>query len=187
MRYLGVISVLLAIGCGDLIDLGEPDPSGPGPSLVNYCPSVEDWNTRWTAFEEEVLRLTNEVRAEGADCGIWGHYDAVPSLEEDDLLRCAARNHSADMGIRNFFAHENPDGETPYDRIDYTGYVRLAAGENIAAGQRTPAEVVSSWVASDGHCQNIMRSEFTELGVGYYYEAQDTYEHYWTQVFGAPP
>jgi uncharacterized protein YkwD len=40
-------------------------------------------------------------------------------------------------------------------------------GENIAAGQATPKEVVDAWMASPGHKANILREEFTHMGVGY--------------------
>ena len=52
-----------------------------------------------------------------------------------------------------------------------TGYwmwaTPFAIGENIAAGQRTPQDVVDGWIASDGHCANLMNPNFEELGTGY--------------------
>ena len=66
------------------------------------------------------------------------------------------------------------------------GYTWSAAGENIAAGQTTPSAVVTSWMNSSGHCNNIMSPSFKHLGVGYYYGSASTYKHYWTQDFGSP-
>lgn len=62
-------------------------------------------------------------------------------------------------------------------------------GENIAAGYSTPEAVVEGWKNSSGHRANLLNPNFTELGVGYYYLANDTgsvnYNRYWTQVFGS--
>jgi uncharacterized protein YkwD len=137
-------------------------------------------------FEGEVLALTNAERAAGADCGSEGSFAPADPLAAQEQLRCAARVHARDMAVRDFFGHTNPDGLDPFDRIDASGYGWMAAGENIAAGQSTPADVVDGWMRSDGHCANIMRPEFTHLGVGYYFQIDDTYRHYWTEVFGTP-
>ena len=84
------------------------------------------------------------------------------------------------MAERNFFGHTNPDGDGLGERIDAAGYEPSAWGENIALGQRTPEEVVDRWMTSDGHCANIMRDRYTEIGVGYYAS------YFWTQAFGSP-
>ena len=88
--------------------------------------------------------------------------------------------------VRGFFEHDNPDGESPFDRMERAGYSYQAAGENIAAGQQTPEQVVLGWLDSPGHCSNIMSPDYTEIGVGYYYGEQDQFGHYWTQNFGRP-
>ena len=56
-------------------------------------------------------------------------------------------------------------------------------GENIAAGNPTPEEVVDSWMHSPGHRANILNKDFKELGVGYCYKDNSTYKHYWIQMF----
>ena len=86
------------------------------------------------------------------------------------------------MVDRDFFSHVNPDGDLPWDRMEFAGYNWSAAGENIAGGQNSPAAVVNAWMNSDGHCANIMNPNFEDIGVGYY--PGGDYGHYWTQVFG---
>ncbi|UBF24763.1 CAP domain-containing protein [Kovacikia minuta CCNUW1] len=62
-------------------------------------------------------------------------------------------------------------------------------GENIAAGYSTPEQVVQGWINSPGHRANLLNPSYTELGIGYYYLANDTgsvnYKSYWTQDFGS--
>jgi len=150
--------------------------------MGGYCAADDDWMGSWATLEDEVLTIVNQKRSQGANCGSEGSFGAAGPLTMDSLLRCAARLHSQDMVDRAFFDHTNPDGESPWDRIEKTGYGAYQnAGENIAAGSPTAAGVVDQWMNSDGHCANIMNPAFNQIGVGYYPGGQ--YGHVWTQVF----
>jgi len=151
-----------------------------------YFDSVAMWDPAWVAFEEEVLVLVNQHRAAGADCGSEGSFGSALPLDFDPRLRGAARLHSLDMYERQFFAHTNPDGVDPFERMTAAGYNWNAAGENIAGGYVSPADVVDGWMNSDGHCSNIMSPSFTEIGIGYHPGGGD-YRRMWTQVFGRQP
>jgi uncharacterized protein YkwD len=174
-------------------DAAASQPSElPTPSDVpstEHCAAVADWDPEWVAFEEEVLRLVNEARSQPADCGVEGQFESAAPLSMDPILRCSARLHSLDMSERDFFAHDNPDGVDPFERMAAAGFSGGGGGENIAAGQRSPESVMLDWMASDGHCANIMRAAFTTIGVGY--EAGSGQRgggsNFWTQNFGAPP
>ena len=151
-----------------------------------YCDQVAGWGPAWTTWELEVLALVNEARSTPTDCGSEGMFGATGPLTYDGALTCAARNHSQDMGDNDYFAHTSPTGETPSDRLALAGYSWSTWGENIGAGYSSPTAVVDGWLASDGHCANIMNPAFQELGVGYYAAPGSTWTHYWTQNFGAP-
>lgn len=133
--------------------------------------------------EAEVLRLVNEARAEKRTCGS-KTYKAVRAVTADATLAKVAAKHSADMARKDYFSHNSRNGDSPFDRIKDAGYRYSTAGENIAAGFRTPASVVKAWLKSPGHCRNIMKKGYTELGVGY--ASGGTYGSYWTQDFGRP-
>lgn len=136
------------------------------------------------AFEDQVLTLVNQRRAAGALCGDTAFAPAEP-LTMSPALRTAARGHSEDMAAHSYFSHVGLDGRTVDYRIRDAGYAGPSLwGENIAAGQATPASVIDSWMGSPGHCRNIMSSRFTALGVGYAFRAGSPYGHYWTQAFG---
>jgi len=150
--------------------------------LGGYCEAADDWMGAWSTLEDEVLALVNQRRAEGANCGGQGSFGPTGPLTMDPQLRCAARLHSKDMVDRDYFDHTNPDGESPWDRMEKTGYGGYSnAGENIAAGSATAAGVIDQWMGSDGHCSNIMSPDFDDIGVGYYPGGE--YGHVWTQVF----
>ncbi|WP_149550271.1 CAP domain-containing protein [Streptomyces marokkonensis] len=120
----------------------------------------------------EVVDLTNRERA-GA---------GLPQLSRDPLLTAAAQAHSADMAARDFYSHTAPDGSGPGDRAAAAGSVRRTIGENIACGQRSAAEVVRGWMNSPGHRANILKADFTHLGVGFAGGGRSG--TYWTQLFG---
>lgn len=170
-------------------DAGTSASSGDVPSSA-HCAPASQWDPAWTEFESEVLRLTNEARAKGADCGSEGKFDATTALTMSPILRCSARLHSADMGEQDYFSHTNLEMINPFQRMMMAGYSGQAMGENIAKGQQTPEEVVSGWLESDGHCANIMGPMYTEIGVGYWEgEAESRFfngNKLWTQNFGRP-
>lgn len=94
----------------------------------------------------------------------------LPRLVVQPELQRAAQRQSDDMGARKFFAHVNPDGLTPTDRIRAAGYPAPSwTGENLYAGfeaDATPAAAVRGWMHSPGHRANILRPQFTEAGIG---------------------
>ena len=100
----------------------------------------------------------------------------------DARLGAAAQLHTVDMLRRGFFDHQNPDGGQVWDRARAVGYPYRKVAENIAAGQRTAAEVVTGWMDSPGHRRNILDAELAEIGVGHV--TGGPYGVLWTQVFG---
>ena len=183
---LSAVFLVGLVGCGDGGD-GPFDPFGgqpPTEDLPARCVDVAAWGQAWVDFEDQVLDLTNQRRAVATTCGNEGSFPGAPALTYNAHLRCAARMQSKDLAVRAFFDHVNPDGDGPDARITEAGYSWSTCGENIAAGQTTPEEVVDAWMNSPGHCANIMHAAFAELGVGYYFLAGSPYGHYWTQNFG---
>ena len=123
--------------------------------------------------------------AVGATCGSQ-RFGATAALTMSEPLRAAARAHCEDQATARYFSHESRDGRTFEQRIRQAGYTgKTPIGENIAAGQATPAAVMASWMSSPGHCANIMTPAYQAVGVGYATDADAPFTHYWTQDFGA--
>ncbi|MFD5813249.1 CAP domain-containing protein [Streptomyces sp. NPDC127038] len=120
----------------------------------------------------EVVALTNTERAAAG----------LRPLGTDTTLTAAAQAHSADMVARDFYAHTSPEGSRPWDRAAAAGCGLRAIGENIACGQRSPAEVVQGWMDSPGHRANILKPDFTHIGIGL--AGGSRAGTYWTQLFG---
>lgn len=130
----------------------------------------------------EILSRVNAARAMSRRCGAT-YYPAAAPLTLSELLSRAAASHSAAMGARDDLAHRDPDGSMPADRVRRAGYSANLVGENVASGVPTAAEVVAGWLASPGHCANIMDQRFTEMGVAYFVAPHSDGAIYWTQLF----
>lgn len=89
------------------------------------------------------------------------------------------------MANNNFFDHKDRDGRTPGDRAELSGYIGRQIGENIAAGQDTSRKVLDGWLASPGHCANLMNPQFRDLGAAYSVDPKSDAGIYWTALFGS--
>ena len=136
-------------------------------------------------FQTEVMALINQARASSRSCGNTVYPAAAPLAWSNKLFNASA-GHSADMANNNYFSHTSQDGRTFSQRIAAAGYTWSRLGENIAAGQNSVASVVASWLASAGHCSNIMSGNFTEVGMACVANPRASYRNYWTMDLGRP-
>ena len=145
------------------------------PQIINYdliypgqvinIPTVD---STVTSYEQEVIRLVNEIRAE----------NGLKVLTYDWELARVARYKSQDMKDNKYFSHTSPVYGTPFQMIKNFGISYRSAGENIAKGYATPQAVVNGWMNSSGHRANILNANYTHIGVGYVSGG-----NYWTQMF----
>ncbi len=137
------------------------------------------------SVSREILDLVNAARAAGRRCG--GKYFApAGALALDPALTRAALEHSRDMAEHDAFDHRGHDGSTPNLRIERAGFgAHRIVGENIAAGAMTPNQVTEGWLASPAHCENIMDSRFTLMGIAFAENLRAASAVFWTQDFAA--
>jgi len=113
--------------------------------------------------------------------------EGFSSLKENPLLNAAAAMKAEDMAQKGYFAHISPEGADPWYWIAQAGYKYSYAGENLAINFVDSKDIVSAWLTSPAHRENIMNSHFTEIGIG---TATGTYEGRETifvvQMFGTP-
>jgi len=138
-------------------------------------------------FQADLLQRVNAARAAGANCGSEGSFAATGALQWSDALTTAAAGHSQDMAAQNYFSHTSQDGRTFSARISAAGYRWSRAAENIAAGYPTVQAVMDGWLASPGHCANLMRPYLVHIGVACAPgTATSAYGSYWTMDLGTP-
>lgn len=119
-----------------------------------------------SAYAKEVVSLVNKEREKAG---------LKPLVIHTNLTKMAVAK-AQDMNDNNYFSHTSPTYGSPFDMMKSFGITYKYAGENIAKGQKTPAEVVKAWMNSPGHKANIMNKNFTLIGVGYV-------NGYWVQAF----
>ncbi|HBP16919.1 MAG TPA: hypothetical protein DEA08_03865, partial [Planctomycetes bacterium] len=151
----------------------------PNEWFLNNDPSSRQLHSHSSAeqtFANEVFQLVNQDRAA----------QGLSALTYDPLLEAAAKTHAEDMSRRNYFSHETQNftingatfaGFGAFSRMDRVG---ATAGnrENIAVGQSSPSAVMTSWLNSTGHRNNIRAVSARKIGVGYSANGR-----YWVQVF----
>lgn len=103
---------------------------------------------------QDLLTLTNLKRQE----------NGLPPLVMNAELTQAAAGKAEDMFTKNYWAHVSPDGTTPWVFIKNAGYNYLYAGENLARGYTTSADVVNAWMASPEHRQNMLSPNYHDIG-----------------------
>lgn len=126
-------------------------------------------------WDNQVLALVNQER----------EAVGVNPVVANTTLAHQAEEYACEMIAQNFFDHVNPvTGSTLKDRAAQFQYSYYVIGENLAAGQQSPAEVMAAWMNSPEHKANILDPRFTQLGVSV--RTGGSYGVYWVQEFGEP-
>jgi uncharacterized protein YkwD len=176
-RWIALLALVLGgmvtAGCGgsiggladDIRDDIDDDDGGPPPPAPTGDPTQDE-----AALALDCFDLLNAQRSEeGLDELLWL-----------DPASDAAFLHSLDMDVRNFFDHDNPDGDGPGDRLSAQGVAWTFCAENIARGYVDAEDVMEGWMNSEGHRDNMLSSTYTHVGIGVRYAGGGPF---WTQDF----
>lgn len=138
----------------------------------------KDYLLAQNSYQSELLALINNARRRVGS----------PSLRFSNSLSRAAQAHAEDIVRHNYvLGHVGSGGSSVEDRAQRAGYSSSFVGENAAAGDSTPSEIFDQWMNSRGHRANMLKSDYTEVGIGYVLNASETtYKHYWVLVLGNP-
>jgi uncharacterized protein YkwD len=177
----GVLAGLWALLTVAVISVGaEPagqstddaQPATPQPATPQPDPAARARRS----LVDDVVTLTNAARAQ----------EGLAPLQPNEALMRSAQDYAVVLAPGDCFAHDCPPFPSQKDRIAQAGYGPWQRiGENIAAGDRTAEGVVNGWLQSPGHRANILKPEYTEIGVGVA-TGDGKYHIYWVQVFGTP-
>ena len=184
-----VLFLVQSLACKSVEKGFEFGGSDGTASSASAChPELASWPAQAIEFEQRVIELINERRAEEADCRTGGYFNAAQPLRNHVKIQCAARYHALWMSQNDVLSHDSPGGELGFnfwDRAVSAGYEGWAVGENVASGYASPEDVVAGWMGSDGHCANIMEPTAEEIGVGYKHESASSMLYFWSMTTGA--
>lgn len=159
-----VASIGSTAGCLDDAN-GIPDVIDRSSDEIIDDEEPLDSNERVKRYEREIHEQITDVRRD---------HD-LDELAYNEDIAAVARRHSVDMAERRYFAHESPEGEGPSDRMaDFVPQHCRGIGENLAkVGYLTEEDaeaiaerIVTGWMNSPGHRENVLREAFDEQGIG---------------------
>lgn len=150
-------------------DVNYPDNSLPAPDQPADPTPDQPEDGDMDAYAKRVVELVNAERAKAG----------LSPLSVHTAAAGAAQTRARE--IETVFSHTRPDGSAFSSVLTSAGINFRGAGENIAYGQKTPEQVMESWMNSSGHRANILNSGFTSIGVGHYKNSAGI--SYWTQLF----
>lgn len=121
------------------------------------------------AQQQAVLAYATEISRESLlfSTNSQRQQNSVGSLALNAKLNSAAQAKADDMVARNYWSHNTPDGQAPWVFFSNAGYSYQKAGENLAYGFATSSDTVSGWMNSPSHRDNLLDSNFSEVGFGY--------------------
>jgi uncharacterized protein YkwD len=151
-----------------------PPPPAPPPPPPAGCPTA--------GMAGYGLALFNAINSERTSRGL-------PALQADPCVVYVAQRRSNDMAANNYFSHTSPSGESAFTLLDAYGVPHGWAGENLARNNypddQTVAIAIRDLMASQGHRDNILSTNYNALGVGFAVSGDGM--KYFTMVFIGPP
>jgi len=160
----GLIAGIAAVGLIALLSNhsgGKADANVPAKTSAakTSAATTSVSNTGSATAEKTAFDLLNADRAS----------NGLQPLKLNSQLTVLGEDYAQDMINRNFFAHTNPEGQSPFDRMKQAGISYSTAGENIAINNNvTTAE--QAFMNSPGHKANILNTSYTEVGIGVRYD-----------------
>lgn len=159
---LGDIGVLIAaagmLGLGVLVGaIWTPNLTNSKSSTTTIGPSPQPTIQAISeeAFAEQVRVATNNQRIAAG----------LPALGQSLVLDLSAEAKLRHLLKHNYWAHIAPDGTSPWSFLDLVGYGYAFAGENLARDYNDAEDVVNAWMSSETHRQNLLSSQYTEMGI----------------------
>lgn len=150
LAAIGLISALSNHGDSD-----KKSDQGSSSGSDSNSDSGNSTSSGTAAEKQEAFTLLNKDRTA----------NGLPALTLNSKLTSLADDYAADMIKRSYFSHYNPEGESPFDRMDKAGITYTSAGENLAINTSVAA-AQTAFMNSSGHRANILNSSFTEVGIG---------------------
>lgn len=157
----------------------EYDKSNYHATTSELLPEARTIRNLHSTMITQVINKVNSYRQEANTSSV----DDITNrntLSINENLCVAACARAIEMAYSSKFSHTRPNGGTFYSILDEMNISYMAAGENIAYGYSSAESVSEGWKNSQGHYQNMISSDFSQIGIGVF-KLEGTY--YWVQIF----
>lgn len=171
-------SFWLKILIGNAVAAPVATPVTSGGTVVVPTVSVKGSCTNYStssSYANQLAGLINDARAQAG----------LPALNVNAQLQAAAQGHSIDMACHNLLSHTGSDSSSPSQRIAAAGYAASFSSE-IIYGSGYPQTAFDWWMSDTTHRNEILKSNVTDMGIGYAYNNETAYGSYFTVDFAGP-
>jgi uncharacterized protein YkwD len=103
-------------------------------------------------------KVIDETNAQRAKIGL-------SSLTPNEQLTQAAYAKAQDMFKEQYWAHYSPSGKSPWDFMRQQNYTYSVAGENLARDFIQPEDMMTAWMNSPTHKENIVNPRYNQIGI----------------------
>ncbi|MGR6807654.1 CAP domain-containing protein [Sphaerotilus natans] len=172
--------MLLLGGCGGS---GSTSGDGSGGSYGSGSTTSSLGCSDVAGASAPILARINALRAVARQCGST-RFAAAGALSWSSTLASAAQAHASDMAGSNYFDHVGLDGSTPASRARRAGYASDQVSENIGAGYASAEAALQGWLASTGHCSNLMNANVQDVALACTPSSTARYGSYWVLMLG---
>jgi uncharacterized protein YkwD len=182
MRWVGLAAMSLALAACEPAALEQLIERIPPVTRIGREPppvpadDASAQSATTAEMEALVYDRINEIRQQ----------EGLNALQPNGALAEVARQYSQRMAEEDFFGHISPTGDSPAERVAKANLPYWSVGENLFTSTNAPdpaSLAVQSWMDSPGHRANIVRSHFTETGIGVWQRGSS---FYFTQLFMRP-
>jgi uncharacterized protein YkwD len=125
--------------------------------------------------EQKLTMLLNDYRIDNLESRL----NNIPQLSQ------AARLHAKDLAEHDLISHFGSDGSSVGSRVSSACYEWLHIGEILGNGEDAKS-MFASWIQSDANRELIQSTEYIDFGIGYHYNPDSVFKHYWVVVFARP-
>lgn len=174
----------LALACltHSMAACAEPALAEAMPAAVAASANAPAYSCQAPVDVAWLLDQLNALRRQGQLCGSVAR-PAAPPLRWEPKLARSAQDFATELAQRDVLSHVGVDGSGIRQRFKRSGYLIARAGENLAAGQDDLDEALQSWLASAGHCDNLMQPDFRDVGLACAV-GPGAYRQYWVMHLG---
>lgn len=152
-----------------------PKPTAtPVPATPTVTPAPEDPNDKAEEYAMEVIRYTNIERVKAGEKELKYH----AKMQEAAMVRAKE--------IATLYSHTRPDGRSSGTAMSDAGVGNPGAENILRANKTTPENAVDAWMRSEPHMVTMLASDYTHIGIGYYYDPAQRIEC-WVQEFSTGP